>query len=341
MTTIVQPVSSAAPKPQPATKTKTKPDPRYLALRNFALSLSIFNILGYTILGFEQPYLWPFFALATGYTTELTLEVIAAWAEKRTPRFRGGGFRGLYVFLLPAHITSLAVNMLLYANNQWWPVMFGVIVGVGGKHILKAPVAGRMRHFMNPSNLGITAVLLTFGTWASIAPPYQFTEYANTEFRILIPLLIVTAGTVINAMLTGRVMLIMGWVGGFAIESLLRHFIWGAPLYSALAVMSGVAFVLYTNYMITDPGTTPSKGRNQFIFGAGVATVYGILMLFNVTYTLFYATTIVCGIRGAGWWVAHFRAKRRERLAAGSIAGSEVGEPAPAPAPVPAGSVSS
>jgi enediyne biosynthesis protein E5 len=311
MTTTVQPVERPPAPAKPPAEAKAPADPRYLALRNFAISLTVFNILGYTVLGFEQAYLWPFLALATGYSTELILERIAAWAEVREPRYRGRGFRGLYEFLLPSHITALAVNMLLFCNSNWWPVMFGVVVGVGGKHILKAPVAGRMRHFMNPSNFGITMVLLVFGTWASIAPPYQFTEYANTEFRILIPLFIVTAGTVINAMLTKRVMLIIGWIGGFVIQALVRYWIWDTPLFSSLAVMSGVAFVLFTNYMITDPGTTPSAGRNQFMFGAGVATVYGVLMVANVTYTLFYATTIVCALRGAGWWVAHFRAKRR------------------------------
>ena len=30
-------------------------DPRYLALRNFAISMSVFNVLGYAVLGFEQP----------------------------------------------------------------------------------------------------------------------------------------------------------------------------------------------------------------------------------------------------------------------------------------------
>lgn len=335
MTTTIEPRSAVQPAPadRPAGKPeKAPPDPRYLALRNFALSLTIFNILGYTVLGFEQPYLWPFLALATGYATELILEVIAAWAERRGPRFKGGGMRGLYVFLLPAHITSLAVNMLFYANNQWWPVMFGVVVGVGGKHILKAPIGGRMRHYMNPSNLGITMTLLAFGSWASIAPPYQFTEYASTEFRILIPLLIVTAGTVINSMLTRRVMLIMGWVGGFVIQTFLRHWIWDAPLYSGLAVMSGVAFVLFTNYMITDPGTTPAKGRPQFVFGASVAIVYGVLMLFNVVYTLFFATTLVCALRGAGWWAAHLRARRRARIAeaAPQAAAPELPQPAAA-----------
>jgi hypothetical protein len=55
--------------------------------------------------------------------------------------------------------------------------------------------------------------------------------------------------------------------------------------------------------MITDPATTPSKGRWQFMFGASVATVYGILMLFNIAYTLFFAVCIVCLARGVYWWV--------------------------------------
>ena len=192
-------------------KTKRARDPRYLALRNFALSITVFNIFGYTLLGFEQPWLWPILALATGYTVDLTFEVISAWAQQRQPRFRGNGARGVMEFLLPAHITSLACNMLLYANNQFWPVMFAVIVAVSQKHFLQAPIKGRFRHFMNPSNLGISASLLIFGSWMSIAPPYEFTEWANTYFKLLIPMVILTAGTVINATLTRKVPLIVGW----------------------------------------------------------------------------------------------------------------------------------
>lgn len=320
MTATVQAASDApAPAGAPGPATKKAPDPRYIALRNFAISLTVFNTLGYTVLGFEQPWLWPFLALATGYTTELVLEWISGWAERRAPRYRGNGMRGVYEFLLPAHITSLAANMLLYANDQWWPIMFAVVVAVGQKHVLKAPINGKMRHFMNPSNFGIAVTLLVFGTWVSIAPPYQFTEYANTFFRVMIPIIIATAGTVINAMLTRRVMLIMGWMGGFAIQALIRHWFWDVALFTAFGAMSGVAFVLFTNYMITDPGTSPGKPRPQFVFGASLSVIYGILMLFNVVYTLFYATAILCGIRGLGWWVAHLRKQRRERaLAAGA-----------------------
>jgi enediyne biosynthesis protein E5 len=312
----------------PAGKAKRSADPRYLALRNFAISISVFNVFGYTLLGFEQPWLWPILAILVGYTTEIVFEFISAWAQQRRPRFFGNGPRALYEFLLPAHITALAVNMLLYANNQFWPVAFGVVVGVSQKHVLQAPIAGRMRHYMNPSNLGIATTLLVFGAWVSISPPYMFTEWANTYFKMMIPLIILTAGTVINAMLTKRIPLIVGWLGAFAIQAFVRHWIWGVQLNTALSVMTGVAFVLFTNYMITDPGTTPSKARPQFMFGSSVAIVYAVLMEFNVVYTLFFATAIVCGVRGLGWWAASLRKKRREQRSATVI---PLAEPAALP----------
>jgi enediyne biosynthesis protein E5 len=312
----VQEPGGEAPAVSAPTPAKAKPDAHYLALRNFALSISVLNIFGYTLLGFEQPWLWPLLAIGVAYTTEIVFETISAWAQRRSPRYLENGLRGMYEFLLPAHITALAVNMLLYANNQFLPVIFGVVVGVSAKHALRAPIAGRMRHFMNPSNFGIAVTLLCFGSWVSIAPPYEFTEKANTFFRVLIPIILVTSGTVLNALLTKRTPLIIGWLGGFAIQAFIRHGIWHVALFSALGPMTGVAFVLYSNYMVSDPGTTPTKGRAQFMFGSGVAMVYGLLMVFQVVYTLFFATAIVCLLRGGGWWVAHYLAGRRERRSA-------------------------
>jgi hypothetical protein len=310
------PSAGSAPVPAtvaaPAAAAKPK-DPRYLALRNFALSISVFNIFGYTLLGFEQPWLWPLIAIATGYTTELTFEVISAWAQRREVRFRGNGPRGLYEFLLPAHITALAVNMLLYANNQILPVLFGVVVGVAGKHAFQAPINGKMRHFMNPSNFGIAMTLLAFGSWVSIAPPYEFTEKANTFFRVMIVLVIAISGTVLNALLTKKTSLIVGWLGGFAIQAFVRHAIWHVSLFGALGPMTGVAFILFSNYMISDPGTTPTKFGPKFMFGASVSMVYGALMEFNIVYTLFFATAIVCAARGLGWWAVYFLGRRRTR----------------------------
>jgi hypothetical protein len=44
-------------------------------------------------------------------------------------------------------------------------------------------------------------------------------------------------------------------------QALLRHWLFGARLESALLPMTGAAFILYTFYMVTDPATTPSDTR--------------------------------------------------------------------------------
>jgi hypothetical protein len=309
-----------APGPRPVGQAQSVPaakpkDVHYIALRNFAMSISVFNIFGYTLLGFEQAWIFPISAVLIAYTTELTLATIQGWAQRRTPRYRGRGMRGVYEFLLPAHITALAVNMLIYTNDNIGPVVFGVMVGVSGKYILQAPIAGRMRHYMNPSNFGIAVTLLVFSRWVAVAQPYEFTENANTYFRVMIALIIATAGTVLNTALTKRTLLIVGWLGGFAIQAFLRHWLWDVSLFSALGVMTGVPFVLFSNYMISDPGTTPSKGRAQFMFGGSVAMVYGLLMVMNIVYTLFFATAIVCAARGLGWWAVHLYQKRQQEAA--------------------------
>ncbi|HEV7979576.1 enediyne biosynthesis protein [Amycolatopsis sp.] len=291
-------------------------DPKVItALRRFAISISIFNIIGYTILGFEQPWTWPFVALATAYTTEIVLEIIGARGEGRIPRFRGNGFRGLMEFLFPAHITGLALNMLTYVNDQVLVMMFGVVVAVGAKWVLRAPMRGRMRHFMNPSNFGITVILLLI-PWASIAPPYHFTEHVDTWVGWLIVGIILISGTILNAKLTGRMWLIGAWLITFALQAIVRGLVFDTAIPGALGMMTGVAFVLFTNYMVTDPGTTPSKPASQVAFGAGIALMYGFFMVAHIAYGLFLATATVCLIRGAFLWSLHFANKAREQFEA-------------------------
>ncbi len=306
-------------------------DPKVIkALRNFAISITVFNIFGYTVLGFEQPWLWPFVALATGYTLEIVLETVGARAEGRVPRYLGNGPRGLIQFLYPAHITSLAVNMLIYVNDQILVLMFGVAIAIGAKWVLRAPFKGRMRHYMNPSNLGIAMILLVF-PWASIAPPYHFTEHVTGVWDWFVPAIIIVGGTMINGKLTGRMWLILGWVSFFVLQAVVRGIVLDVSIPGALAMMSGTAFVLFTNYMVTDPGTSPSPPAAQFAFGAGVAIVYGFLTGAGLAYGIFFATALVCLTRGGFHWALHFVNQARERRE--SLAASPRAQSAAAPVP--------
>ena len=103
-TAVIENTNGSAPEPPPSPAQAWRRkwlgvniegrDPRYLALRNFAASLTIFNILGFLWLGFEQPWLWPFLSAGTAYAVEMILETLAAWAYRRPAGYRGNGLRG-------------------------------------------------------------------------------------------------------------------------------------------------------------------------------------------------------------------------------------------------------
>jgi len=265
-------------------------------LRRFALAITILNILGQTVFGFEQSWAQPFVALATTYICELFCEWMEARAEDRQPRFLGG-WRELVDFLLPAHITGLAIAMLLYSGDRLMPTMLAAAIAIASKNTLRLKLNGRVRHFLNPSNFGITIVLLLF-PWVGIAPPYHFTENLAGAGYWILPAIICVTGTTLNLRFTGKLPLIAGWWGGFVTQAAVRTLVFGTPLIAALNPMMGVAFLLFSFYMVTDPATTPFDKKSQVLFGLSVAVVYGLLVCMHVVFGLFFALTAVSGLRG-------------------------------------------
>jgi enediyne biosynthesis protein E5 len=274
-------------------------------LRRFAVAITVLNILGHAFFGFEQSLAQPFVALASAYSAELLLELIDARCNRRPLRFLGGGVRKFVEFLLSAHITGLACAMLLYANERFGPVVFASVVAICSKSVLRAPNGRGTRHFFNPSNFGITATLLAF-SWVSVAPPYQFTENMTGAGDWILPAVIVCTGTFLNARFTHRLPLIAAWLGGFIAQAALRSLLFDTPFGAGLVPMTGVAFILYTFYMVTDPATTPEKRREQIVFGLSVAAVYGLLMVTHVVFGLFFALTLVCTVRGLWMYVCRW-----------------------------------
>ncbi len=266
-------------------------------LRRFATAITVLNVLGHGYLGFETSWAHPFAAVATGYSLELFLEWLDARAVGRAPRYRGGGAMGLVDFLLSAHISSMAVSMLLYPGERLWPVMFATAVAVASKVIVRVQVDGRDRHVLNPSNFGIAATLILFPQ-VGIAPPYQFTENLLGWGNWVLPLILIGLGSFLNIRFTRRIPLLSAWLVGFVLQALLRHVFLDAPLIPTLVPMTGLAFLLFTFYMVTDPPTTPAKKLNQIAFGLSVAAVYGLLMVFHVVFGLFFSLVIVCVCRG-------------------------------------------
>lgn len=279
-------------------------DLRLPALRRFAVAITVLNLLGHTILGFEQAWAHLVVSILAAYAMEILLEAVTAWSAHRRPRFLGGA-QALIDFLLSPHITGCAVAMLLYANGRLMPIVFASAAAIASKTLFRAPVNGGTRHYFNPSNFGITATLLLF-PWVGIAQPYQFTENLRGVADWILPAIIVISGTFLNGRFTHKLPLIAGWLGGFALQAVIRSMLCGTSTLSALLPMTGVAFILFTFYMVTDPATTPSAPGAQARFGAAVAAAYGLLVASHIVFGLFFALSIVTVARGLMLWLSAF-----------------------------------
>ena len=300
-------------------------------LRRFAIAITVLNILGHVFFGFEQSFAHPLVGLAAAYSTELLLEFIDARFNRRPLRFLGGGPRRFIEFLLSAHISGLACAMLLYTNERFGPVIFASVVAICSKCLLRAPIGNGTRHFFNPSNFGITITLLAFA-WVSVAPPYQFTENMTGFGDWVLPAVIVGTGTFLNARFTHRLPLIAAWLGGFVAQAAVRSLFFDTPFEAGLVPMTGVAFILYTFYMVTDPATTPEGRREQIAFGFSVAAVYGFLMVTHIVFGLFFALTIVCAVRGSFMYASRWLKGHVREEISGPTAPAALGSPSPATA---------
>ena len=83
------------------------PKLRMFALWYFTVLITVWTILGHAILGFEQSYAHPVFAVAVACAMHFALEWVDARSNGRPLRF-SGGLRPFLNFLPPAIIPGLA-----------------------------------------------------------------------------------------------------------------------------------------------------------------------------------------------------------------------------------------
>jgi hypothetical protein len=270
---------------------------RLFALWYFTSLMLIWNVLGHTVLGFEQSWATPVTAVLTAIGVSMLLDWVDARARNREVRFAGS--LGSFLNFLPAClIPGFATAMLLYANNRLWPVIFAVVLSIGSKLIFRAPVGNNhTQHIFNPSNFGVGATLLLFPE-VGFAPPYHFTENITGLWDWGLPMIVLFTGIVVHALFTGRLPLVAAWVGGFVLQGVVRANLFNTPFFVPLMPMTSAAFIIFTLYMIPDPATTPLNPARQALFGFSVAVVYAILQMLHLVFGLFFALLAVCAIRG-------------------------------------------
>jgi hypothetical protein len=277
---------------------------RLIALWYFTILMIVWNILGHTYLGFEQPWVAPFVGVGTAIFMQFFLDWLDAKARDREVRWTGSVGNCLNS-LPPAIIPGFACAMLLYPNERMWPIVFAVALSISSKVILRAPVGGgRTQHIFNPSNFGVAATLVLFPQ-VGFAPPYHFTENITGMWDWILPGFILFTGVIIHGFFTGRLPLVAAWLIGFALQGQIRALLYGFPPVVPLMPMTSAAFIVFTLYMIPDPATTPLNKWRQAIFGFSVAMVYGWIQMMHWVFGLFFALLAVCAIRGISLHLWH------------------------------------
>ena len=100
------------------------PKLRLLALWYFTGLITVWNILGHTVLGFEQSHAATFVGVGTAVFLQYFLEWVDATAKNREVRW-AGSWANFFNALPAALIPGFACSMLLYPNDKLMPVMFG------------------------------------------------------------------------------------------------------------------------------------------------------------------------------------------------------------------------
>lgn len=289
------------------------PKLRLFALWYFTTLMTVWNILGHTVLGFEQSWASPLVGVGTAIGVSLLLEWVDARVKKRQLRF-AGGWKIFANFLPACVIPGFACAMLVYPNERLWPIAFAASFAMASKVLFRAPVGGgHTQHIFNPSNIAV-ALTLVLLPQVGFAPPYHFTENLTGFWDWVAPGVVLVTGIIMHACFTGRLALVSAWVGGFALQALTRAWYFDIPLHVPLTPMTSAAFILFTLYMIPDPATTPVHPGRQAVFGFAVAMVYGLLQVLHLVFGLFFALVTVCAIRGLSLHVYHgFRSPGRAK----------------------------
>jgi hypothetical protein len=189
-------------------------------------------------------------------------------------------FLGKFPHPASAYITGISVGILV-RSPAFWPYALCSAISIMSKYVLRL----RGRHIWNPSNFGISALLL-------LAPETVATLSIQWGNYLLPMIVIWILGSAIIWRLR-RFHITGTYVACFFIFALVRSWMTGAPYLSEIAPITGPMYQLFIFFMITDPKTTVRSKKWQCIVVVAIALVETMLRLGQVVYAPFYALCLV------------------------------------------------
>jgi hypothetical protein len=168
-----------------------------------------------------------------------------------------GVVRGIRFDPLSPWITCLSLTLLLRTDSPVWAAL-AAVSAMASKFVLR----WNGRHFFNPANLGIAAVLLvTDAAWVSAG---QWGNAAVFGFAVLCLGSIVVTRAV-------RADVTAAFLTAYAAMMFARALWLGDPLVIPVHHLQNGALLIFAFFMISDPKTTPCSRAGRLLFAVLVA----------------------------------------------------------------------
>lgn len=182
-----------------------------------------------------------------------------------------------------AYISGISAGILI-RSPFLWPYFLTSFISILSKYVLRL----KGRHIWNPTNFGVSAVVLL--------APATVTVLSIQWGNAVAPMAVIwLLGTVI-VWRVGRAHISAAYVAAFFVFSFVRSALTGIPWLATVAPITGPMYQLFIFFMITDPKTTVRSKKWQCIVVVIVAFVEMLMRLAEIVYAPFYALFVVGSI---------------------------------------------
>jgi hypothetical protein len=211
--------------------------------------------------------------LTGGWVTHYPASVAAILAAIGTELLLGRFVYGKWINPASAYVSGISAGILV-ESGELFPFIFCAIISIASKYALRL----QGRHLWNPTNFGVTVLLLAAST--HMYPP-SF-EYGNALWANLI---IWTLGGLILWRI-GKLHIPLTFAVMYVPLALYRSWSTGYAWETQLGPITGPIYQLFMCFMITDPKTITQKKWSQCLVAALVAVAETVLRLAPEGYRL-------------------------------------------------------
>lgn len=198
---------------------------------------------------------------------------------------------GRWPNMASSYMSGISVGILL-RSPFLWPYALASLLSTSSKYAVRY----KGQHLFNPSNFGVSALVLLAPNATSIL--------GNQWGNHLGPMILIWVIGIAIAWRARRLDVSMAYVAAFVVFATARSVMDGTPWLAAVAPITGPMYQLYICLMITDPRTTLSTSRGRVIVVVIVAFVEMLMRQYDIVNAPFYALFVV-GVPALAlelWW---------------------------------------